>query len=105
MVHKPQKFIFHSSRDWVKVLADLVSGESPLPGSPTATFLLYSVEKGVRKFPGLFHKGVQLPKSPLPNTIGWVFVFQHLCFEGTQTFSLYKVGEGTTYSFNITERI
>ena len=53
VAYKLQKFISHSSGGWIKALADLVSGEGPLPGSRTATFSLCPTVKRAKEFPGV----------------------------------------------------
>ena len=54
MAYRQQKFISHSSGAWkskIKVSADSMSGENPLPGSGMAAFCMYS---GGRRGEGAF---------------------------------------------------
>lgn len=54
MAYKQENFISHSSRGWEfqdKSLADLVSGEVPVPGSVIAVnFLCFRMAERLRKF-------------------------------------------------------
>ena len=69
MAYKLQKFltVLEAGKSKIKVLADSVSGENPLPGSQTAVFSLCPLlAEGMRELPGVSFTGALIPSTRAP---------------------------------------